>query len=132
MHSMHSSAPDPSALLARLETIETVVRERRAQVRFRYVRHCTTRTFITNSYRTLPAQVVDLSTAGMGLLIAEPLPVGTRVTVELEDAAATPLELLVDVINVTAQADGSWRCGCALVWRISEDEMWLLLKSSRR
>jgi PilZ domain len=106
--------------------------ERRALVRFRCERACTTGRFITNTYRTLPAQLVDISPQGLGLLLDQPLPMGTRLNIEFEDdTTALPIELLAEIVNVTAQADGSWRCGCTLVWRISEAEMWLLLKNGK-
>jgi hypothetical protein len=105
--------------------------ERRARVRFRCERLCRTRTFITNTYRTVPARLVDFSLSGAGLILHEPLPVGLRANLEIdEEGSEVPLEMLVEIANVAAQDDGSWRCGCVLVWRISEDEMWALLKTA--
>jgi PilZ domain len=102
--------------------------ERRARVRFRCARPTRGRAFIAASFQSMPARVLDLSVAGVGLLVAEPLPLGTRLNVEVEGAAATPFELLAEVTNVTAHAAGGWRCGCDLVWKISDDELRLLLK----
>ncbi len=103
--------------------------ERRARVRYRCEQPRAGRAFITNTFRMLPARLVDLSQAGMALLLPEPVPVATRLLVELEGGAQEPaMEMLAEIVNVTAQADGSWRCGCALVWHITEAELQLLLK----
>jgi len=96
-------------------------------VRYRCERHCRTRTFITNSFRTLTARIIDISQDGVGLLLSEPLALGTRVSIELDDGGNTAvLEILADVLNVTAHPGGSWRCGCMLVWKLSEEELQLV------
>jgi hypothetical protein len=76
------------------------------------------------------AQVVDVSRTGIGLLMSETLPSGTRVQVELDALAGTLFEMLADVVNVHELADGTYRCGCSLVWPLSEDELRLLTKST--
>ncbi len=100
--------------------------ERRARVRYRVDQAITTRAFIANSYRSMPARVVDVSGGGIGLILAQPLEPGVRLNVEPE-ATHLPFEILADVVHVTALPDGTWRCGCALVWPLSEDEVRLLL-----
>jgi PilZ domain len=102
--------------------------ERRASVRFRCARPAVGRAFIAASYKTLSARVLDLSRHGVGLSLTQPLEQGTQLTVELESHGAVGFELLAEIVNVAPQADGSWRCGCRLVWPISEDELQLLLK----
>jgi hypothetical protein len=76
----------------------------------------------------MSVQVLDISVIGMGLMLPEAMPVGTRLTVELDGHGAAPFELEAEVVNIAPQPDGGWRCGCNLMWQISEDELRLLLK----
>jgi hypothetical protein len=91
-------------------------------------RPAVSRAFITNSFRSLPARVLDLSLEGVGLLVNEPLSVGTRLSIELDSVAGAPFEMVAEVANVTGLPDGSWRCGCELVWKITAAELQALLK----
>jgi hypothetical protein len=102
--------------------------ERRALVRYRCERPARSRAFIANSYRSIQARVLDLSIEGLGVLLREPVSLGTRLTVELDGPSDSVYELHAEVLHVTAQADGSWRCGCRLAWRLSDGELRLLLK----
>ena len=105
----------------------TVSTERRVSVRYRCERPATSRAFISNSYRTLKAHIVDLSCEGIGLVLPEALEVGTRLTLELEGTGLIEVELLAEVVYNRQQADGTWRCGCTLVWKLSPDDLRLLL-----
>jgi hypothetical protein len=102
--------------------------ERRARVRFRSDRPNAGRAFIANSFRSMQARVLDVSLIGVGLLVPEPLELGTRLDVEFEGHATGPFAMFVEVINVTPQPEGGWRCGCDLIWKISEEELRLMLK----
>ncbi len=99
--------------------------ERRARVRFRCERPTVGRVFIANTFRSMSARVLDISAIGVGLLLPEAVPLGTRLNVELEGPA---FEMLAEVVNVAPQPDGGWRCGCDLVWKITDEELQLLLK----
>jgi PilZ domain len=100
--------------------------ERRAYVRYRCERPAVGRAFFSNTFKSLAAQIVDLSVGGIGLVLDQPLEAGTRLNVELD--ADTPFEIVAEVKNSILQADGKWRCGCELVWKLSEDELRFLLK----
>jgi len=100
--------------------------ERRAFVRYRCERPPVGRALISNTFKSINAQIVDLSVGGIGLVLDQPLEAGTRLTVELDEA--TPFEIVAEVKNAVLQADGKWRCGCELVWKLSEDELRFLLK----
>ena len=102
--------------------------ERRAWVRYRCDRATIGRAFISNSFRSVPARVLDVSAAGVGLLLPESLPIGTRVNIEIDAAGVAPFELLAEIVNMTAQPGGDWRCGCELVWPLTDEELQLLLK----
>jgi hypothetical protein len=106
----------------------SVACERRARVRYRLQMATNGRAFISNTFRVLPAKVVDLSLTGVALTLPETLPVGTRVNIELDGVAANLFEMLGEVVYCTEIADGTCRCGCTLVWALSEDELRLLTK----
>jgi hypothetical protein len=100
--------------------------ERRAFVRYRCERPAVGRAFISNTFHSLNALIVDLSVGGIGLIMDQPLEAGTRLNVELD--ATMPFEIVAEVKNAVLQADGKWRCGCELVWKLSDDELQYLLK----
>jgi hypothetical protein len=102
--------------------------ERRAHVRYRCETPAVGRVFLANAFRSMSARILDISAGGIGLLMPDAVPLGTRLNVELEGHGAMPFEMLAEVVNVTPQPDGSCRCGCDLVWKISEAELQLLLK----
>ncbi len=116
---------DQTSTLAANQAMPT---ERRARVRFRCERPTVGRVFIANTFRSMRARVLDVSVNGVGLLLPEAVPLGTRLNVDFEGHAAMPLEILAEVVHVAQQPDGGWRCGCTLVWQISEQELQLLLK----
>ena len=107
---------------------DAVPAERRAHVRYRCEKPTVGRVFMANAFRSMSARILDISAGGIGLLLPDAVPPGTRFNVELEGHGALPFEMLAEVVNVTPQPDGSWRCGCDLVWKISEEELQLLLK----
>lgn len=122
MRHISTDPPCKSASDARLPA------ERRARVRFRCERPKEGRVFIANTFRSMSARILDISASGIGLALPEAVPLGTRLNVELEGPSATPFEMLAEVVNVMPMAEGGWRCGCDLVWKISDEELQLLLK----
>jgi len=122
---MRHSSPDPASSPAHADGVPA---ERRARVRYRCEKPTVGRVFIANAFRSMPAHILDISASGIGLLLPDAVPVGTRLNVELDGHGATSFEMLAEVVNVTPQAEGGWRCGCDLVWKITEEEVQLLLK----
>jgi hypothetical protein len=119
--------PRNPTMPAPTEGTAALLAERRAQVRYRCERPAVGRVFIASSYRSLPARIFDLSAKGIGLLTEQRFEPGTRLNVELEGSSAA-FEIVADVVHATAQPDGGWLCGCALVWQLSDDELRLLLR----
>jgi hypothetical protein len=102
--------------------------DRRASVRYRCDKQAVGRAFLATSYRSVAARIVDLSAGGVGLVLNQSLDVGTRLHIELDSDAALPIEIVAEIKNATPLPDGTWRCGCELVWKLSDDEVRLLLK----
>jgi hypothetical protein len=103
-------------------------RERRASIRYRLEQAATGRAFISNSFRSLASRVIDLSREGIGLLVHQALEVGTRVEIALEGPGSVPVELVAEVVNCREEPDGHWRCGCVLVWKLTDEELALICR----
>src|ERR1043166_3130943 len=103
--------------------------ERRTSVRYRLERPANSRLFIADSFKTLAAHVVDLSVEGVGIVLDQQVEIATRLHVDLPGAGDIPYELIADVLHVHHLPDGRWRCGCRLVWKLTEDEVRFLAKA---
>ena len=104
---------------------------RRATVRYRCTGEARGRVFLADSYRSLAAEVRDLSTGGAGLTLRQPLEAGALLYLELENAGqGLSLELLARVVHASAQASGAWHLGCEFVNQLSPEELRTLLKTS--
>jgi PilZ domain len=74
------------------------------------------------------AWVVNLSTAGVGLLLNEPLEPETPLVVHVKSIATGRLfELRARVVHNTVQASGDWLVGCELAQRLEPDDLEALL-----
>jgi len=83
---------------------------------------------IAETYKSLDGWLTDISTTGLGLLLAKPLEVGTLLFVELESSPeALPVELLATVVRTTATPEAEWLIGCELVNRLDEEELQSIL-----
>ena len=86
--------------------------DRRACVRYRCARPTVGRAAVAASFKSLKAEVLDLSLEGIGMVLDQPLEIGTRFNIELEGLGEVGFELLGEIVNAQQQADGRWRCGC--------------------
>ncbi|HEV3258792.1 MAG TPA: PilZ domain-containing protein [Gemmataceae bacterium] len=74
------------------------------------------------------AQVYDISTEGIGLVLGGPVDAGTILELDLQNTAQTDsIPKLAHVTRTAAQADGSWRVGCRFVRQLGDDELKALL-----
>ena len=64
-------------------------------------------------YRCRPALVRDVSRSGVGLVVAEPLPVGAALAIWPEGPGRPDRVTALRVWHATALADGRWLIGCA-------------------
>jgi hypothetical protein len=101
---------------------------RRAMVRFRCAPPSPGSAFFANSSTSARALVLDLSVGGIGLILNRPVEIGELLRIELQDSDKTSFELTAHVVNVTPLPDGTWRCGCAFLSRLAEEELKVLLR----
>jgi PilZ domain len=68
------------------------------------------------------ARLKSISTGGLGLVLCYPFKVGALLTVDLGATTSAPV-LLVKVVHVTDQSDGTWLLGCEFVQPLSETDL---------
>ncbi len=79
--------------------------------------------------KTLPqlevsASVRDISLGGINLVVNRPFEKGAMLQVEVEGAGEdVPRALLVSVLQVTPQGEGSWLLGCSIARELSDEEL---------
>ena len=74
------------------------------------------------------AWVLDLSTKGIGLELSRALPVGALVVVQLRSQVNNKLyELPAQVMHATPKLGGEFVVGCALITRLSDEDLDALL-----
>jgi hypothetical protein len=100
---------------------------RRATVRFRRSVPQAGRAFIANSSTAVPAQVMDISQGGIGLILDDYVAPETLVRVEMgDDGKHVLVEMLANVANVTELEGGRWRCGCEWLRKLTDEELTVL------
>jgi hypothetical protein len=79
-----------------------------------------------------PAQIRDISVASLSLVLGRRFEPGAGLAIEIPATASTSGDtLLVRVLRVTAEPDGTWLLGCAFVSELSEEELQGLLHLAR-
>lgn len=67
----------------------------------------------------LPTRVLNMSAAGLGLLLHRPLPPGTFLVVQIQDASGeSSCMMLTQVVRIVPQIGGRWVLGCSLVGKM--------------
>jgi hypothetical protein len=75
-----------------------------------------------------PAQVLNISPSGIGLLVDRPVENGALLSLQLQGAGGQMTHtILACVVHVTAQAAGHWALGCNFIRELSEKELLALL-----
>lgn len=74
------------------------------------------------------SQIQDISISGIGLLLSKRFRPGTPLAVELPDPEGkSARKLLTRVVHAYPQAEGGWLLGCALIDKLSHDEIEALM-----
>jgi c-di-GMP-binding flagellar brake protein YcgR len=74
--------------------------------------------------RPCPAQVLNVSATGIGLVVTQPVQVGTVLSLELHgnnDAARRTM--LACVVHATERGTGEWALGCNFIRSLSEEDL---------
>jgi len=75
-----------------------------------------------------PARIENISRGGLKVVIGRRFEVGTILKVEIAlQGEEIPSMLLVRVVRITQEPDGSWGLGCAFNQEISEEQLQELL-----
>jgi hypothetical protein len=86
----------------------------------------------TIAYRAIPsddvaarsAELIDLSPAGVGLIVDQAIEAGTAITLGLQRQDEKPdRQMLACVVYVTDRSDGKWAIGCNFLHELSEREL---------
>jgi hypothetical protein len=98
--------------------------DRRTWVRFA----CPTRAFCTSlaggEPDRRPAQVLDISASGMGLLVDQFHEAGTLLSLELHGPKGDfTRKILACVVRVNPEPDNQWVLGCTFIRELSEEEL---------
>lgn len=76
-----------------------------------------------------PAQVLNLSTMGVGLSVTQPIDAGKLLNVELHSPGGEEVRsLLCCAVHVTRQANSEWILGCNFIAELEESELRALLQ----
>ena len=76
---------------------------------------------------TQPVQILNISPAGIALVVPHPMEAGVSLQLELQATPeGPPLMKQVHVIHVTARPEGDWLVGCAFLGELGEEEMFAL------
>jgi hypothetical protein len=77
-----------------------------------------------------PAQLVDISTNGVGLVLSRRFEPGTPLIVEVHDDAGENLAmLLARVVRVAPGGQGGWHLGCSLIKPLEENYLRSLVQA---
>jgi hypothetical protein len=98
--------------------------ERRAFRRYTADLEVSCRTLGAGRADSWPARLRDISAGGVGLVLGRRFEAGTLLAVDLANTASgSPRTLLSRVMHVTAQPEGEWLLGLALLREMGEDEL---------
>jgi hypothetical protein len=122
------AAPMAAAIEERLPSDE-----RRASTRLRSGSSAVCQPAVGQSTIFWQAQVRDISSLGVGLMLRHKVEPGMLVTINLENLAQRVVRtVLARVIFATAQPDGSWHVGCAFTFELSDEELGAFQAERRR
>jgi c-di-GMP-binding flagellar brake protein YcgR len=71
-----------------------------------------------------PAQVLNISASGVGLLVDRAIETGTLLSVDLHSATGPGARtILACVVHVSTQPEGEWALGCNFIRALSEEDL---------
>jgi c-di-GMP-binding flagellar brake protein YcgR len=107
---------------------EAALSEKRSSPRFPVNVTATVQLTNSNDMTRWPAKVLNLSTGGVALLVEQDIRNGTLLTADLSSANGHSVEtILVCVVHLTLNEDGSRRLGCNFIRELDEKDLQILL-----
>ncbi len=71
-----------------------------------------------------PAQVLNISASGMGLLVPSAIETGTLLSIDLSPPAGSfRRTMLACVVHATSHSPGQWALGCNFIHELDEDDL---------
>jgi hypothetical protein len=124
-----SDAPAPAVADITFLERQVVAMQRRTAVRYRCAVGTVGRLSLPDNHDQREVWVYNLSETGIGLTMADgTLASGTSVTIRLRGPTPeSAVALTARVVHATAQADGTWRIGCAFTARLTDEVVKALL-----
>ena len=90
----------------------------------RFHRNASSITFIAGPADMVIGKIHDQSVSGVGILTSRYFAVGTAIGLQVPATSITPMKYLAaEVRHATAQPDGFWLLGCALLKPLTIDEI---------
>lgn len=74
-----------------------------------------------------PAEVMNISASGVGLLAPTAVETGTLLSIDLMHAGDRPRTMLACVVHATTQSGGKWALGCNFIHELSEQDLMALV-----
>ncbi len=102
--------------------------DQRTWVRFPCEARATFQMVRAEEPRPEPAQVLNISPNGVGLLVGRAIDVGTLLSVDLRGTGdQAPLTIMASVARLTARDNDEWALGCNFIRELSDRELQALL-----
>lgn len=115
--------PNDPVLVGAAAAPPPVMVERRASVRHVCDKEALSRPLELPDAISWGAKIQNISLGGLGLLLCYPFKPGTFLAVDLQVGQLASRTLLVRVVHVTDQADGTWSVGCEFAAPLNEEEL---------
>jgi hypothetical protein len=123
------SEGNPAVLESQSEAPEA---ERRAWVRYMSDLEVNCRRIEDRDDKDWPGRAVNISVAGIGLLLRRRFPSGTLLRVELKAGSGgggrTVEARVVHATSIKDEENSSWLLGCAFLRELAEEEVWALVR----
>ncbi len=102
--------------------------DRRTGVRFAFQTPITYRLMDAQELQARSAEVTDISTHGIGLVVTHPVAIGALLNLELRGTGEPEvLTMLACVVRITAEDNQTWILGCNFIRELTTDEVQSLL-----
>ncbi len=105
--------------------------ERRSERRTRFAAGCACLVIAPPDFRCRAATIADVARSGLGLVVSEPIPVGTTVALRPDGPLDLDRVLGMRVRHATQLPDGRWLLGCARARDLTDDVLRVLLQALR-